>query len=331
MLQKVKQWIDGWLERIQAADMKSSKSRSILLYLFFVLISAILWCFLTFNNLITVDVELPVNLVSKPANVRLLTHVPDTVTVSVKDKGSSLIKYLFKSPPTLELKFSDYADGDGVFKVDAAQLKKLVQRQLGRNSTIASILPENINVKYTDGPGKAVPVVVDIEVKPELLYTQTGPVVKSADTVMVYGDAKTLSAITEVYTYHVKATQLTDTFRRKVSIAPLRGAVVEPRSIEIMVPIENMASHHQKVQIAVRNVPQGTKVIVFPSSVDVSFRAPVSALKRKGEVTAVVDYNAIVASHTNKVAVTVGEAPASYQDFRLSVDSVEYIVQKLKP
>ena len=47
---------------------------------------------MTFNNLITVDVELPVNLVSKPANVRLLTHVPDTVTVSVKAKGSSFIK-----------------------------------------------------------------------------------------------------------------------------------------------------------------------------------------------------------------------------------------------
>ena len=315
---------------MQAADIKSSKSRSILLYLSFVLISAVLWCFLTFNNLITIDMPIPVQIVGKPGNVRLLTTIPDTITVTVVDKGSSFVKYLFKSMPTLELKFSDYADGEGVFKVDAAQLKKLAQRQLGRSSSISTILPENITIKYTDGPGKKVPVVVDIDAKPQLLYMQNGPVAKSVDTVRVYGDTKTLAAITEVYTYHIKAHELTDTFRRKVSIAPLRGAVVEPRSIDVMVPIEKMVVHRQKVQIVVRNAPPGVKVIVFPSSTDVSFRAPMSALKRKEEVTAVVDYNAIVESKASKVQVSIGEVPASYQDLKLSVDSVEYIVQKHK-
>lgn len=316
---------------MQAADIKSSKSRTIMLYLAFVLISAVLWCFLTFNNLITIDMPFPVRVIGKPANVRLLTNVPDTITVTVADRGSSFVKYLFKSTPTIELKFTDYADGEGIFKVDGAQLKKLVLRQLGRNSAISTILPENITIKYTDGPGKKVPVVVDIDAKPQLLYMQNGPVAKSVDTVLVYGDTKTLAAITEVYTYHIKAHELTDTFRRKVSIAPLRGAVVEPRSIDVMVPVEKMVVHRQKVQIGVRNVPAGVKVIVFPSSTDVSFRAPMSSLKRKEEVTAVVDYNAIIAGSTGKVAVTVGEAPASYQDFKLSVDSVEYIIQKHKP
>ena len=328
MFKGVKQRIAQWFDKLHDTGIKSSKSRSILLYLFFVLISAILWCFLPFNNLITVDVKIPVSLVGKPANVKLLGNMPDTITVSVSDKGSSFVKYFFKSMPTLELKFTDYADSEGSFKVDAAQLRKLAMRKLGNRSTIAAVLPEYINVKYTDGPGKRVPVVVDIDVQPQLLYTQTGPIDKSAETVVVYGEPKTLAAISEVYTYHIKATELTDTFRRKVSIAPLRGAVVEPRSIDIVVPIEKLVSHRQKVQIMVRNMPNGVRTIVFPSSVDVSFRAPMSSLKRKAEVTAVVDYNAIVASTTNKVAVTVGEAPADYQDFKLSVDSVEYIIQK---
>ena len=70
---------------MQAADIKSSKSRTIMLYLAFVLISAVLWCFLTFNNLITIDMPFPVRVIGKPANVRLLTNVPDTITVTVAD------------------------------------------------------------------------------------------------------------------------------------------------------------------------------------------------------------------------------------------------------
>lgn len=299
-----------------------------MLYLGFVLISAILWCFLTFNNIFTIDLQMPVRVIGTPDNVRFISNVPDTISVSVNDKGSAFVKYMFKPTPVLELRFTDYASADGVFKVDAAQLKKLILRQLLRGTTVSSVLPDNINAKYTDGPGIKVPVVVDIEVEPELLYMQNGPITKSVDSVMVYGDPKTLAEISEVYTYHIKADKLTDTLYRKVSIAPLRGAVVEPRSIEVVVPIEKMVSQRQKVQIAVRNTPPGVKVIVFPSSVEVSYRAPLSTQKRQAEVTVVVDYNAIDASNTNKVAVQMGEAPAVFTDFKLSVDSVEYIIEK---
>lgn len=321
--------IKAYINRLISAKDGSSKSRSLLLYLFFVIISAILWCFLTFNNTITLEMQVPVIVKAKPDNVRFLSNFADTVTVTVSDKGTSFIKYIFKSTPKLELRFSDYATGEGVFKVDATRLKKLIARKLSRGANIVSVLPDNINVKFTDAPGKLVPVVVDIDIKPQLLYMQNGPVTKSQDSVMVFSDPTTLANISEVYTYHINAIDLTDTLRRKVSIAPLRGAVVEPRSLEVVVPIEKMVSKRQKVQVSVRNQPEGVKVIVFPSSVEISYRAPMSAQKKHADVTAVVDYNSID-TKSNKVAVKVGEAPAIYQDFRISVDSVEYIVEKQK-
>ena len=168
----LKQRFKLWWERFSTNDIKSSKSRSILLYLGFVLISAILWCFLTFNNIFTIDLQMPVRVIGTPDNVRFISNVPDTISVSVNDKGSAFVKYMFKPTPVLELRFTDYASADGVFKVDAAQLKKLILRKLLRGSTVSSVLPDNINAKYTDGPGIKVPVVVDIEVEPELLYMQ---------------------------------------------------------------------------------------------------------------------------------------------------------------
>ena len=312
-----------WNE-LQARLRKSPRARSILLYLFFVIISAVFWSFLTFNRDVQLDIEVPVEM-NLPNNVHLLSKVPDTITVTVQDRGYRFFSYLFNKTPTLKLRFGDYSDGNSNFKVEQSQLKKALGHVLNKNATIVSVLPESINIKYTDLPGKKVPVRTDIVVEPRENYTLNGALIQSQDSVLVFSDAKTLSEINEVYTYHVEEVDLSDTLRRRVTIAPINGAVVEPRAIEIMIPIEKLKSQTRMVKIAVRNAPRGVKMLLFPSDVEVTYRAPMSRLQDDAEITAVVDYNAVnFNSRSNKVKVIIGEAPAAYQDLKITHDSVEY-------
>ena len=307
---------------------KSSRTRSILLYSVFVIISAILWCFLTLNNSITVEYSLPVKIV-KPANVRFLSDVPDTITVTVTDKGSSFVKRILMPNKKLELRFSEYSDGENTFKVDAAQLRRLIAREFSRTATLVTILPENITARYTDQPGKRVPVVVDVEVEPAMLHTRNGMITRDHDSVLVFADYKTLNEITEVYTYHVKEIGLTDTLRRRVSLSPIKGAVMEPRSIEITIPIEKLVTRSQRVPISVRNAPSNINVVLFPSNVEVTYRTPMSEIHNDNTLTVVVDYNNInVNTPGNKVPIQAGEVPGVYEDVRLAMDSVEYIIEK---
>ena len=120
---------------------------------------------------------------------------------------------------------------------------------------------------------------------------------------------------------------MTDTLRRKVTIAPINNAVVEPRAIDIMAPIEKLTTQTRSVKIAVRNAPAGVKMLLFPSDVDITYRSPVSRNSDDASITAVVDYNSIVTG-SNKLKVMIGEMPAVYQDVKLSHDSVEYIIEK---
>ncbi len=307
---------------------ESPRTRSILLYLCFVVISAVFWSFLTFNSDVKLDMEVPVK-VSMPSNVHLLSRVPDTLTVTVSDRGYRFFSYLFHKTPTLTLRFGDYNDGNGNFKVDQSHLKKALAAILNKHATIVSVLPENINIRFTDLPGKKVPVKTDILVEPREDYTRYGALIQSQDSVLVFSDAKTLSEINEVYTYHVEETDLTDTLRRRVTIAPINGAVIEPRAIDIIVPIEKLKQQTRTVKIVVRNAPAGVKMLLFPSDVEVNYRSPVSRIKDDAGITAVVDYNAVdFASPGNKVKVMIGEMPAAYQDVELSHDSVEYIIEK---
>ncbi len=315
-------------DKIQDRLKESPRTRSILLYLGFVVISAVFWSFLTFNRDVKLDIEVPVK-VSMPDNVHLLSRVPDTLTVTVNDRGYRFFSYLFNKTPSLTLRFDDYNDGVGNFKVDQSHLKKALAAVLNKHATIISVLPENINIRFTDLPGKKVPVKTDIIVEPREDYAQYGALIQSQDSVLVFSDAQTLNEINEVYTYHVEETDLTDTLRRKVSIAPIKGAVVEPRTIEITVPIEKMRYQTRHVKIVVRNAPPSVKMLLFPSDVEVSYRSPVSRIKDDAGITAVVDYNSLdTYSSNNKVKVLIGEIPAAYQDVKLTPDSVEYIIEK---
>ena len=315
-------------DKIQDRLRESPRTRSILLYLGFVVISAIFWSFLTFNSDVKLDIEVPVK-VNMPNNVHLLSRVPDTLTVTVNDRGYRFFSYLFHTTPVLTLRFDDYNDGNGNFKVDQSHLKKALASVLNKHANIVSVLPENINIRFTDLPGKKVPVKTDIIVEAREDYAQYGALIQSQDSVLVFSDAQTLNEINEVYTYHVEETDLTDTLRRKVSIAPIKGAVVEPRNIEIIVPIEKMRFLTRHLKIVVRNAPPTVKMLLFPSDVEVSFRSPVSRIKDDAGITAVVDYNSLgLNSSSNKVKVLIGEIPAAYQDVKISPDSVEYIIEK---
>ena len=306
----------------------SPRTRSILLYLSFVVISAVFWSFLTFNRDVRLDMEIPVE-VNLPKNVHLLSKLPDTLTVTVQDRGYRFFSYFFHKTPTLTLRLTDYSDGNGTFKMDQGHLKKALMPILNKTVTIISVLPESITLRYTDLPGKKVPIRSDIIVEPREGYTLYGALIQSQDSVLVFSDAKTLNEINEVYTYHVEVTDLTDTLRRKVTIAPINNTVVEPRAIDIMVPIEKLITQTHPVKIVVRNAPPGIKMRLFPGDVDVTYRSPVSRISDESGITAVVDYNSIGTSPANnKLKVMIGEMPAAYQDVKLSHDSVEYIIER---
>ncbi len=274
------------------------------------------------------DLEVPVE-VNLPDNVHLLSKVPDTLTVTVRDRGYRFFSFIFRKTPTLTLRLSDYSDGNGTFKIDQGNLKKALMPILYKSVSIIGVLPESITLRYTDLPGKKVPIKSDIIVEPREGYTLYGALIQSQDSVLVFSDAKTLSEINEVYTYHVEVDDLTDTLRRKVTIAPINNAVVEPRSIDIMVPIEKLMTQTKSVKIVVRNAPPGIKMLLFPGDVEVTYRSPVSRISDEAGITAVVDYNAINPHSTsNKLKIMIGEMPASYQDVKFSHDSVEYIIEK---
>ncbi len=313
---------------IERKNIGSPFTKTVLNYLIFVFISFIFWAFLSLNNNIQHDIEIPIKIKEIPDSSTIITSVPDHVSVSVKDKGISLLKFLVGKTPVLNLRFKDYALQEGVFFISNTELRRRIRGLFENSTTIQGISIENIDIKYTNLPGKKVPIRLDLDIRPNIQYVIYGSIKQDADSAVVFSDRNTLAEIEEVYTYRVEERNLKDTLLRTVAIAPMQNVKIDPERIQLTIPVEPLISKKLNIPVQVKNMPAEMNVITFPSVVEVSFLVPFSMYRKNLPMTAVVDFNDIVRAKSNKVNVKIDESPALYNNVSLAQDSVEFIIEK---
>lgn len=324
-------WLKKTAQRFKSLFNKTS-SKDTFLFLSFVVIAALFWLLLSFNNNMTHDLVVDVT-VSKPKNVTLIQDVPSKITVTVKDRGLSFLKSFFKSAPSIELKFEKYVnEKTNTMELSANQLLNEVRRSLSREATIIKVLPEAISVKYTTLPGKKVPVNWEDNIKnivPDKQFVINPDMIKtSPDSVMIYAlDQATLYKITEVDISTVEVANLTSTFTKDVRIRGINNVRVVPDIVKLTVPVEPLIKKEYNASISVRNQPYGLNVLVFPPSVNVSFLVPQSRYRSPVNLTVIVDYNDIDLS-SKKVKLKLGEVSGSYSNVSLAIDSVNYVLER---
>lgn len=306
----------------------SLATKTVLNYLGFVFISFIFWAFLYLNNNIQYDIEVPIKINAIPDSSTIITDIPDHVSVNVKDKGIALLKFIVGKKPVLNLKFKDYALQEGHFFISNTELRRRLRGLFENSTTIQGMSVESINLKYTNLPGKKVPIRLDLDIRPNIQYVIYASVEQDVDSAIIFSDRNTLAEIDEVYTYRVEERDLKDTLLRTVAIAPMQNVRIEPERIQLTIPVEPLIAKKINVPIHVKNMPVGVNVITFPSVVEASFLVPFSMYRKNLPMSAVVDYYDIIRTKNNKINVRIDEFPALYNNISLAQDSVEFIIEK---
>lgn len=311
---------------------KRLSSKDTFLFLTFVVIAALFWMLLTFNNNMTRDTIINVT-VKKPKNVTLINDVPSKITVTIKARGLSLLKSFFKSTPKIEIDFNKYNnEKNNTLELSSYQLTNEVRKALNNEATIIKVIPESIVSKYTTLPGKKVPVnwednIQDIVadkhfvINPDMIKTYP-------DSAIVYAlDQATLFKIKEVDISTVEVANLTSTFTKDVAIKSINNVKIVPEKVELTVPVEPLIRKDYNASISVRNPPPGVKVLIFPPSINVSFLVPQSHYRDVVNLTVIVDYNDIDPNR-KKVNIKLGEVSGNYTNVTLPTDSVGYLIER---
>lgn len=311
------------------AAVRSRRGRDSLMFLLFVAISAVLWLVLSLNEEEQFDVRLPMKITHVPDSVTLISPGPEALNVSLRARGTQVIKMLAGAMPTVSIDFRAYRS-NGMLHLNATELKALARTTAG-GSQVSVVYPDSLSIPYTTHPGFIMPVNIDYKVTTGPQSALNGRPRISADSVKVFmapGLAlpDNYNAVT---TEPIRLTGLSDSETRRVRLLGPSGSRIIPDSIDVSFDVEPLIFKSRKVVIEPVNVPEGTKLITFPAQIDVFYMVPMSAyVKSDPHFRIVADYRRIDHNNPSKMMkLTLRDVPSNLQNVHLSVDSAEYIIE----
>ena len=308
----------------------SQRGRDTLMFLLFVAVSAVLWCVLSLNEEEQRDLRLPLRITHVPDSVTLISKGPEALNVSLRARGTQIMKMTMGGAPEANIDFRAYAT-QGILHLSNADLKAIARNATG-GSQVSVVYPDTLSMPYTTHQGFEMPVSVDAKVTAGPQAAILGRPRLSVDTVRVYmaPGYKIPDGMTPISTEPIRLIDLkqTTTIRAKLS-GPSHSRVI-PDSVDITFDVEPMIFKSRKVVIEPVNVPHSVKLITFPAQIDAFFMVPMSAYSN-GDIhfRVVADYRTInPLSGARRVKLKLMDVPEQLHNVQLSVDSAEYIIER---
>ncbi len=303
---------------------KSSRFRKVITFLIFVVIATIFWFVLALNDNIQDNVEVHIHIDNVPDSVTFINLPPEKVHVTVRDKGTNILRTALSKNAVMAFNFREYDDG-GIFRVSRAELDGVLKNTFGSSAVIISCSIDSLRCRYTTLPGKRLPI--DIAAS---LTASPGKVLKRISLepsyVMAYSDRNHLDTLKRVFTQKIVLSDLEESTTLNVDIAPLTGVRVEPARIKVNVEVEPLVKKESSLPIKVENAPDNIDLLLFPSKMEVEYYTPMS---RYGEaapdIDLWVDYRDV---HPNSktLKVYVGNVPSKMDNLTLKYPEVEYVI-----
>lgn len=298
-----------------------------MVFMVFVAIAAALWCVMTLNEDANFDLRVPVKLTHIPDSVTVISGMPPYVQVSVRGKGTQLLRLMTGTPAPADIDFRQYRSANGL-RLGATELKSVLRQSLGDvNTQILS--PDSIIVLYTSAPPVILPVKLDCSASTAPGATLVKKPTLNIDSVKVYSSAPLSASITSISTEPLRFDDLNSTLVKRVKLKAPAGTRVIPDSVVLNIPVEPLITQHRTVNIETVGVPKGQNMITLPAKATVMYMVPMSVYsKSQTNFKVIADYADRSEEGTGRVRLRLRNVDAKLQNVRLLTDSVDYYISK---
>lgn len=308
------------------------KSHEFFVFLFFFAVSTCFWLLQTLNETFETEISVPLALKNVPEKVRITTELPSQIHVTIRDRGTTLLRFLrYTVQNTLEVDFEKYDAGltNARVQVPTIDVQRLIQSQLGVSSHIISVRPDTLEYYYNRGVGKKLPVKIcgTISASPQN-YIQTMNF--SEDSVMVYAPNNVLDTMQYAYTQAVNLLGLKENVTQFVSFHRMKGVEYMPNKVEITAFVGYYAEKTVDVPIIGLNFPGDKELRTFPSKAKVTFRVESGRYQRitADNFVLAVTYEELLQNTSDKYRLHLKSLPEGVTNARISPQEVDYLIEK---
>ena len=310
----------------------SRANKEFLLFLFFLFISGGFWLLMTLNESYEQEIAFPVHITNVPKDVMLTSDEVDTVRVTIRDKGTQLIGYLYdEKVRQLKVNFRNFDRGNGTGFVPAADLQKLIQQRLSMSAKISAIKGDGLHIVYNTGASKRVPVRWSGRVTPEHMYF-ISHVEYSSDSVTIYASEHMLDSIKSIATEPLNYTGFRDTLSISCQLQKIKGVKIVPNRLNITFFTDVLTEESiEDIPVEGINMPEDKVLRTFPSRVKVSFVTGVNNYRnlKASDFRVVADYNEIMAHPSEKCNLHLQVIPAGISRATLLTTQADYLIEQV--
>ena len=218
-----------------------------------------------------------------------------------------------------------------VFTISGEDMQKYLDDAIGTDFSVTVIAEEKISFTFSPQSYRKVPVIVpEISLSYAPQYMKTGALSITPDSVLVYGNVADLEKVTSVTSRPIRLQGLSSDTRGEVSLNRIPGMRLGCRSIQYHIPVDRFVEETVDVELKVRDVPLGKKVLLLPSHVRVVCRTPFSEKKRLSadDLSCTLRYRDLASSVSSKVIPRMTSSTCKIYSYETEPKMVDFIISE---
>ncbi len=311
-------------------------NRKLVIYLVCLLLSCLLWVLITLSEKYETDIVFPVIYNGIPKSKVVANHLPETITAKVNAVGFSLIWYKLKGSGqtlTLEIPPSKLRETNGAYYTLTNNRLEKISAQLGDKIKVLRISPDTIYIDFAEKMKRKLRVKPALTMTLQKQYGLSDSIKTDPEFVNVVGPK---SIVEKMQFAETETTNIKDADEKKVITLGFKkpdnseAVSFSPETVKLIVPVEKYTEGSKEIVVAVRNLPKGSRLRVYPEKVKVTYLVGLSMYDKVDAslFTVGFNYKNLPKGKSNKVKVELLNAPAFVNSVKVEPVSVEYIIQK---
>lgn len=311
-------------------------NQRVVIFSFFLIVATFIWYLSKLSHEYTTTLSYPVRFVNFPKGMVMVGEPPRKVSLRVKAFGYTLLRCKMSAalnPIEFDFNKQPLHLTNGSFSkqyILTSRAHNSVVAQFGSDILIEGIEPDTLHFEFAKVVEKSVVVEPDIQTDFERQFMLGGAISIEPEKITITGPKSILDTIYKVKTSSLKLNKLNQRVEKKLSLIPIHQVGFSHRNVMVTVPVEKYTELSIKIPIDVENAPDDIRLIAVPKTVEVKCNVVLSKYFdiKPDMFRAVVDYNLMHQSLSNKLKVKLTVIPESVSLLDFQPKYIEYIIEK---
>lgn len=310
---------------------RSNDKRKINIFLIFLLCSFLAWLVSRLSETYVDQTTFDMEYINVPDSLLLADSSFKNIDVRLKASGFQFLGFNYNRKK-IKIDLSAMGNNQAVYYVTPLVFKKQIESQLSTSMTLLEIDKDTLFLDFYKLVLKDVPISPNISLHPAQNYLVDGRLDIEPSMVLLTGPRKELDFVNSVSTSKIELNEISEDFSLVVDLVlpeELKNSELSPKKVRISGKVFRFSEKLIEIPVEVINLPQGTQIKTFPSTIAVLCKARIDRLKdiNPSDFKVVANYQELSGIKQN-LQVSLIEKPTDVYSVQLMKNEVEFILKR---